>query len=231
MIQLTADESRVLGVLVEKSLTTPDQYPLSLNAVMNGSNQKNNRDPVISMDEGRAFDALEALRSKGLVARVDTVGSRTNKYKHNAGNVLHVRTGELVILTELLLRGPQTLGELRGRASRMHPLASLEEVKNLLRALSERGEPLVHEIPPSPGSRAERYEQLLCPESLEIQESPEDQGEPDSPAAEAQRGSGAAALADRVATLEAEVSALKDALSRLAVSVGEPDPFEKPSNG
>jgi len=227
MFQLTADESRVLGVLVEKSLTTPDQYPLSLNAVVNGSNQKNNRDPVISMDDGRAFDALEALRSKGLVARVDTVGSRTNKYKHNAGDVLRVRTGELVILTELLLRGPQTLGELRGRASRMHPLASLEEVKGLLRALSERSEPLVHEIPPSPGSRAERYEQLLCPESLEVEQSPEENAAPSSGAAEVPVAVASSAMTDRVAKLEAEVVALKEALSRLAASVGEPDPFEE----
>jgi len=228
MLQLTADESRVLGVLVEKSLTTPDQYPLSLNAVVNGSNQKNNRDPVMSMDDGRAFDALEALRSKGLVARVDTVGSRTNKYKHNAGEVLHVRTGELVVLTELLLRGPQTLGELRGRASRMHPLASLDEVKNLLRALSDRGEPLVHEIPPSPGSRAERYEQLLCPESREADESPDDaEGSSESP--ELITAPGVALLADRVATLGAEVAALRQALRRLATAVGEPDPFEDQS--
>jgi uncharacterized protein YceH (UPF0502 family) len=226
MLQLTADESRVLGVLVEKSLTTPDQYPLTLNAVVNGSNQKNNRDPVISMDDGRAFDALEALRSKGLVARVDTVGSRTNKYKHNAGDVLRVRTGELVVLTELLLRGPQTLGELRGRASRMHPLASLEEVKGLLRALSERGEPLVHEIAPSPGSRAERYEQLLCPESRHVEDSADDEVEPSSNAAEPPVISATPGIADRVAKLEAEVAGLKEALSRLAASVGEPDPFE-----
>jgi uncharacterized protein YceH (UPF0502 family) len=229
MLQLTADESRVLGVLVEKSLTTPDQYPLSLNAVVNGSNQKNNRDPVISMDDGRAFDALEALRSKGLAARVDTVGSRTNKYKHNAGDVLRVRTGELVILTELLLRGAQTLGELRGRASRMHPLASLEEVKGLLRALSERGEPLVHEIPPSPGSRAERYEQLLCPELQEAGEPGDDPG-PDEP--EAESSPIASAMGDRIAKLEAEVATLRGALSRLALAVGEPDPFAgtAPSN-
>ncbi len=226
MLQLTADEGRVLGVLVEKSLTTPDQYPLSLNAVVNGSNQKNNRDPVISMDDGRAFDALEALRSKGLVARVDTVGSRTNKYRHNAGDVLRVRTGELVILAELLLRGPQTLGELRGRASRMHPLASLEEVKGLLRALSDRAEPLVHEIPPSPGSRAERYEQLLCPESLETDETPADDTGPRSSEQAEPAAPGAAPLAERVMTLEAEVTMLRQALRRLAAAVGEPDPFD-----
>src|SRR6478752_7821538 len=142
MIQLTPDESRVLGVLIEKAMTTPDQYPLSLNAVVNGANQKNNRDPVLTMEENQAFAALEGLRGQGLVIRSDMVGSRVNKYKHAAGEALHARPGELAILAELMLRGPQTLGELRGRASRMHPMESLDDVKNMLRALSERDEPL-----------------------------------------------------------------------------------------
>src|SRR5215208_939996 len=164
MVQLTPDESRVLGVLIEKALTTPEQYPLSLNAVVNGANQKNNRDPVTNMQEGDAFEALEGLRAKGLVIRSDMAGSRVNKYRQQAADVLHVRTAELVILAELLLRGPQTLGELRGRASRMHPLESLDVVKNMLRAMQDREEPLVRELPPAPGSRAERYAQLLCPD-------------------------------------------------------------------
>ena len=164
MVELTPDESRVFGVLVEKAATTPEQYPLSLNAVVNGCNQKNNRDPVLALDEGRVFDALEGLRAKGLVVRSDMAGSRVNKYRHQANDVLRVRPGELAVLAELLLRGPQTLGELRGRASRMHPLESLEDVKQMLRALSERSEPLVRDLPPSPGSRAERYAQLLCPD-------------------------------------------------------------------
>src|SRR5687768_344857 len=162
MIQLTPDEARVLGVLVEKATTTPEQYPLTLNAVMNGANQKNNRDPVTALEEGRVFEALEGLRGKGLVVRSDMAGSRVNKYRHNAGDVLHVRPAELAILAELLLRGPQTLGELRGRASRMQPMESLEVAKGMLSALRERAEPLVRELPPAPGSRAERYVQLLC---------------------------------------------------------------------
>src|SRR5882724_4697430 len=102
MLHLTPDEARVLGVLIEKALTTPDQYPLSLNAVVNGANQKNNRDPVMQMDEARAFEALEGLRGKGLIIRSDTVGSRVNKYKHSAGEALHARTAEIAILAELL---------------------------------------------------------------------------------------------------------------------------------
>ncbi len=133
MIMLTADESRVLGVLVEKALTTPDQYPLSLNAIVNGANQKNNRDPVLAMTEQAAFEAAEGLREKQLAVRVDQAGGRVHKYRHSAMETLCVRTAELAVLAELLMRGPQTLGELRGRASRMHPLESIERAKEVLR--------------------------------------------------------------------------------------------------
>lgn len=227
MIELSPAESRVLGVLIEKALTTPDQYPLTLNAVVNGANQKNNRDPVLAMTDTEAFDALEGLRGKGLATRVDSVGSRTNRYKQTAQDALRVRTGELVVLAELLLRGPQTLGELRGRASRMHPLESLDVVKEMLRALSDRPEPLVRELPPTPGSRAERYAQLLCPDLHPL----------DAPAAAAATpaanvpptgASGGAGLAARVEALEGEVDALRGALRRLAQAVGEPDPLAAP---
>ena len=224
MVQLTPDESRVLGVLIEKALTTPEQYPLSLNAVVNCANQKNNRDPVLTMDEGSAFEALEGLRAKGMVIRSDMAGSRVNKYRHQAGDVLHVRTAELVILTELLLRGPQTLGEIRGRASRMHPLESLEVVKGMLRAMQERAEPLVRELPPAPGSRAERYAQLLCPDLHPIDASAAPTATAERTAAPAAPSS--SALADRVTALESEVRALRQALRRLAQSIGEPDPIE-----
>jgi len=219
MIQLTSDESRVLGVLIEKALTTPDQYPLTLNAVVNASNQKNNRDPVMDMDEGRAFEALEGLRTKGLVIRADMAGSRVNKHRHQAGETLRVRTAELAILAELLMRGPQTIGELRGRASRMHAFDSLEAVKNMLDALIQRQEPLVRQLPPAAGSRAERYAQLLCPDLHPV----------DSPATSSIAASspihGGGSLAERVERLETEVAALKDALRRLARSIGEPDPL------
>jgi uncharacterized protein YceH (UPF0502 family) len=224
MFHLSPDESRVLGVLIEKAATTPEQYPLSLNAVVNGANQKNNRDPVLAMAEGDAFEALESLRAKGMAVRVDMAGSRVNKYRHQAGDALHVRAGELAIVAELLLRGPQTLGELRGRASRMHPLESLDVVKQMLRALSEREEPLVRELPPAPGSRAERFVQLLCPDLHPL----------DAPAsttsAAIPQPAPASSMASRVETLEAEVAALRDAVRRLAQSVGEPDPLAAASS-
>ena len=204
MIELTPDESRVLGVLVEKGLTTPDQYPLTLNAVVNGANQKSNRDPV----------------------RVDAVGSRTNRYRHNANDALRVRTGELAVLAELLLRGPQTLGELRGRASRMHPFESLDDVRHMLRALAEREHPMVRDLPPAPGSRAERYAQLLCPDlhPLNISEGAE-RAATAAAGVVSSAGGGAGALAERVAALEADVATLRNALRRLAAAVGEPDPL------
>jgi uncharacterized protein len=212
MITLTADESRVLGVLIEKAQTTPDQYPLSLNAIVNGSNQKNNRCPVLEMTEEVAFEAAEGLRKKGLAARVDQVGGRVHKYRHTATEGLRARTAELVILAELLMRGPQTLGELRGRASRMHPLESIDRVKEMIRALSDRPEPYVKEVPPAPGSRAERYVQLLCPGLHEIEMS-ETVAAVSAPAA--------SSLAARVTELEGEVRALREMLSKLATAVGE----------
>ncbi len=222
MLQLNADESRVLGVLIEKATTTPDQYPLSINALTNGANQKNNRDPVLALTEDQVFDAVEKLREKQLVVRVDTMGSRVHKYKHTAGETLHCRGGELAILAELLLRGPQTLGELRGRASRMHPLESLDDAKVMLRALMDRAEPLARELPPSPGSRAERFAQLLSPDLHAIAES--------SASSTLSPLTGASAtLAERVAILEREVSDLRQALSRLATAVGEPDPSANPA--
>src|ERR687897_2617812 len=105
MMELTPDEARVLGVLVEKSTTTPEQYPLSLNALTAGCNQKNNRDPVLTLTDDQVFDALESLRAKGLVVRIEAgAGSRVHRFRHNAGEALRVRGGELAVLAELLLR-------------------------------------------------------------------------------------------------------------------------------
>jgi uncharacterized protein YceH (UPF0502 family) len=203
-------------VLIEKALTTPDQYPLSLNAIVNGANQKNNRDPVLAMSEQAAFEAAEGLRGKQLAVRVDQVGGRVHKYRHSATETLAVRTAELAVLAELLMRGPQTLGELRGRASRMHPLESIERVKEVLRALAERPEPYAKEIPPSPGSRAERYVQLLCPALHDFG----DAARPASTPATVGLSAGNP-LATRVTQLEAEVRSLRELVSKLASAVGE----------
>lgn len=163
MLHLEPDECRVLGVLVEKAQTTPGQYPLTLNALTAGCNQKNNRDPVVTWDEDRVLDAIDSLRTKGVVREVLLTGSRVTKYRHIAREVWEIDTPQLVVLAELLLRGPQSAGELRGNATRMHPLESLEVTLSVLESLRTRGEPMVAELPPPPGSRAKLYTQLLCP--------------------------------------------------------------------
>jgi uncharacterized protein YceH (UPF0502 family) len=133
-----------------------------------------------------------------------------------------VRTGELVILAELLLRGPQTLGELRGRASRMHPLDSLDIARDMLRALMERAEPLARQLPPAPGSRAERYAQLLCPDLHPTEAAGAVDG---SEVDGGERASSDPTAAQRIAQLERDVAELRDALRKLARSIGEPDPL------
>jgi uncharacterized protein YceH (UPF0502 family) len=224
MIELTADEARVIGVLIEKAQTTPDQYPLTINAVVNGANQKNNRDPVTNIDDGAALSALIGLRNKALVVQQDAPGQRAPRFRHQFKEGLGVNTPEMVVLAELLLRGPQTLGELRGRASRMHPIESLDMAKNILQQLMDKPQPLVKQIAPAPGSRAERYVQLLYPELHDIAEAAEA-----APLDQTQRGAGsgaaAATLSERVGRLEGEVAMLREALSRLAAEIGASDPF------
>lgn len=162
MIELTPDECRVLGTLIEKALTTPAQYPLSLNSLVTGVNQKSNRDPVVEIDEDDAIRAIDGLRSKGLVRDVSFTGSRVEKFRHVAGETLGIRAPEQAILAELLLRGPQTVGELRARASRMHPFDSTESVEGTLATMAAEPHEYLRELPPLPGTRAPRWVQRLC---------------------------------------------------------------------
>jgi hypothetical protein len=163
MISLSPDECRVLGTLIEKAQTTPAQYPMTLNGLMRGCNQTSGRDPITNFDEDRVFDAVDQLRRKNIVREAMLSDSRVAKYRHVARETLGVNTEELVLLAELMLRGPQSAGELRSRASRMAPLPSLESVEAALRALAARPEPMVKEIAAAPGQRARRWVQLLCP--------------------------------------------------------------------
>jgi uncharacterized protein len=220
MIQLTAPEARVLGVLIEKGFTTPNQYPLSLNAIANGASQLSNRDPVMPMSDDQAFDAAEGLRNKGLAVRVDQVGSRVHKYKHIAVDTLRCRQAEVAILAELLLRGPQTVGELRGRASRMQPFESIERVVEMLRALMEREEPLAKQLPPTPGSRAEKYAQLLAPEAIPAPSTIATNAPSETPPVTA----GNTGLAERVTALEVEIVTLRKAMQSIAQQLGISDP-------
>ena len=226
MITLTPHESRVLGVLVEKAQTTPQQYPLTLNALVNGANQKNNREPVTNLNEEQVLEALDTLRSKGLAREVMLSGSRVEKFRHVAREVFEIDTNQLVILTELLLRGPQTVGELRGRASRMAATIgeSTDIVKNVLDSLINRSEPMVKELPPAPGDRAQRYAQLLCP-NLHPLDAPSTTGMSQSGGASSGRavvsGINDPQLERRVEALELEMAQLRQSLKRIADALGE----------
>jgi len=156
---LDAVESRIFGVLVEKSMTTPESYPLSLNALVNGCNQKSNRDPVSHYDERSVSEALLRLRLHHLVHEMNSAGSRVVKYNHDGGNVLEINAARLAVMAELLLRGPQQPGALRGRASRMAEIATMPDLEAILADLAGRG--LVECMQREPGSRAPRWRQLL----------------------------------------------------------------------
>jgi uncharacterized protein YceH (UPF0502 family) len=219
MLTLTPDECRVLGVMVEKAQTVASQYPITLNALVTGCNQKNNRFPVTNLSEEQVLDALDGLRAKKLASEVMLSGSRVSKYRHLARETLGVSTLELVLLTELLLRGPQALGELRGHASRMHSIETMEAAQEILRGMmSPQGERpvLVKEVPPPPGSRGNRFVQLLCPTLHRLDVASPGSGGDDAPAGEANL--------DRVQKLEEQVSALNAAIRELAKKLGEQEP-------
>jgi uncharacterized protein len=155
-------ETRVLGSLIEKDVTTPDYYPLSLNALVNACNQKNNRDPVMNLDEETVRQALETLQEKRLAGPTSSADSRVTKYEHRLQEAFNFTRGETAILCVLLLRGPQTPGELRGRTERMHRFEDLTEVQSTLQRLMQRDPPLVRVLPRQPGTKEARYMHLLA---------------------------------------------------------------------
>jgi uncharacterized protein len=155
-------ETRVLGSLIEKDVTTPDYYPLSLNALVNACNQKNNRDPVMNLDEETVRQALDALQEKRLAGPTSSADSRVTKYEHRLQEAFNFTRGETAILCVLLLRGPQTPGELRGRTERMHRFEDLTEVQSTLQRLMQRDPPLVRVLPRQPGTKEARYMHLLA---------------------------------------------------------------------
>ncbi len=210
---LDPHEARVLGVLIEKQQTTPDQYPLTRNAVTLGCNQKSNRSPEMALSDHEVGIVLDKLTIHGLVGRVLPVGSRVEKYRHNAAERLDLRPIELALLAELLLRGPQAPGELRTRASRMTQVANLEELQSALDPLLRRG--LVRRIPAGSGSRVERFAQTLAPDAHPI----EGHAAAPSPAsAPRERGT---AGGDRMGELEGRVQRLERRLAKLAERLGE----------
>ena len=160
-MNLTPIEARVLGSLVEKDITTPDYYPLSLNALVNACNQKNNREPVMTLDEDSVRGALEGLQSQRLAGPARGADSRVTKYEHRLQEVYNFTRGEIAVLCVLLLRGPQTPGQLRGRGERMHRFEELDQVQAALQRLMQREPPLAAVLPRQAGTKEARYAHLM----------------------------------------------------------------------
>lgn len=218
-IELDSLEARVIGCLIEKQVTTPDQYPLSLNALVNACNQKSNRDPVMSVDEPTLQRTIDALSRKHLVLERSGFGSRVPKYQQLFCNTeygtLKFSPQELAVICELLLRGPQTPGELRSRASRMATVTDVGEIEAVLQSLLERESgPLVARLAREPGRRESRYMQLFSGE-------PSPQALASTAAADgAPESLEAGTLASRVARLEDEVRQLRTEVEALRSRAG-----------
>jgi hypothetical protein len=201
-IVLNEVEARVLGALLEKEITTPDYYPLSLNALINACNQKSNRDPVVNLDESSVRTALNALHDNSLARSVSAADSRVTKYEHRLQEAFNFDRREAAIFCELLLRGPQTPGELRSRAERMHHFDDLSEVQSALQRLISRDPPLVKILARQPGTKESRYLQLLCGDVEPVAAA-------ESPAATNRESGG------KLSQLESEVSELRRDIAEL----------------
>jgi hypothetical protein len=204
---LTNIETRVLGSLIEKDITTPDYYPLSLNALVNACNQKNNRDPVMTLDEDSVNQALATLQEKRLAGPASGADSRVTKYEHRLQEVFNFDRREVAILCVLLLRGPQTPGELRSRTERMYRFEALDDIVSTLDRLSQRQPPLAAILPRQPGTKESRYMHLFsgdAPATVDL-------ARPSSPASDQFRTS----ADDRLSHLESEILQLKTELTEI----------------
>ncbi|MBZ5681120.1 MAG: YceH family protein [Acidobacteriia bacterium] len=202
---LTDIETRILGSLIEKDITTPDYYPLSLNALVNACNQKNNRDPVMTLDEEAVRTALATLQEKRLAGPASGADSRVTKYEHRLQEVFNFDRREIAIVCVLLLRGPQTPGELRTRTDRMYRFEALDDVVSTLDRLAQREPPLAAILPRQPGTKESRYTHLFSgePPAQDVSKAP-------SPAAVVSHSA-----SDRIAHLETAVAALREELSEV----------------
>ena len=160
-LNLSTIETRVLGALIEKDITTPDYYPLSLNALVNACNQKNNRDPVMTLNEDQASDALASLQERRLAGPVSTADSRVPKFEHRLQEAFNFDRREIAVICVLLLRGAQTPGELRSRTDRMYRFEALDDVISTLDRLAHREPPLAYMLPRQPGTKESRYMHLF----------------------------------------------------------------------
>ena len=203
-VQLTPEESRVLGCLVEKAITTPDYYPLTLNSLVSACNQKSSREPVVEYAESDVLTAIDGLKEKQLATRITGADARVPRYRQVMADALRLNQPQLVALTVLMLRGAQTVGEIRGRTGRMHEFESLQEVEETLQELATREpHPLVVQLPRRSGEKEARWAHLLSGQP-ELDMS--DVSEAPVPA----RGARVEELEARVAALEEELTALRE---------------------
>jgi len=213
--QLSFEEGRVLGCLIEKAKTTPDNYPLSLNGLLLAANQKSNRFPVTDLDEPDVEDAIDALREKKLAFRVDQAGARTAKFKHNAESTLEFYDEHIAILCVLLLRGPQTSGEIRSRTERLYRFDSVADVEEVLKEMMDKDEPLITILPPSSGKTVSRYHQTLAEFPLDLPEGGSSHSSFSSQPLRINRASPeqVEALEKRVEELESQIKELQEQFS------------------
>jgi uncharacterized protein YceH (UPF0502 family) len=210
-IVLTEIEARVLGCLVEKEITTPEYYPLSLNALLHACNQKSNRDPAMNLDESQVRQALRALNDQ-MLARSASGDSRVAKYEHRLADVFNFTRPETAVLCELLLRGPQTPGELRSRAERMHPFEDLSVVHSTLKHLMEREPPLVKLLPRQAGNKEARYAHLLSGD-VEVRDTVSESVKEAAPKS--------AGESERITQLESEIAGVRRAIDDLKTQFSE----------
>ena len=210
-LHLSEIEVRVLGSLIEKDITTPDYYPLSLNALVNACNQKNNREPVMVLNEDSVRQALSTLQEKRMAGPAGGADSRVTKYEHRLQEVFNFDRRETAIACVLLLRGPQTPGELRGRADRMYRFEALDDVQATLQKLMDRNPPLVRVLPRQPGTKESRYVHLLAGDTFP----------PLTPETANSRVRTESSDEQRIANLEAEVAALQRDFQELKRQVSD----------
>jgi uncharacterized protein len=205
-ILLDDAEVRILGCLIEKEMTTPEYYPLSLNALTNACNQKSNRNPVVSFTEADVGLKLNSLQNKGLAGKMLAPGSRVTKYLHAVLDRFDLSREELAVLCELMLRGPQTAGEIRSHAGRMAPLETLGDVENTLRGLADHEPPLVAKLPRETGRKECRYVQFFSGGPVAEQTGVEMLSD---------AGSGSATGDERISRLEEEIARLRSEVEDL----------------
>jgi len=209
-IVLTAAQARVLGALLEKEITTPEYYPLSLNALVNACNQRSNREPVMNLDEDDVRMALHGLEEKGLAGRARAAEGRVSKYEHWLGEAFNLSRAEAALICVLLLRGPQTTGELRSRTERMHRFEEIGDVVSGLQKLMERVPPLAAVLPRQPGTKESRYAHLLAGPVESISQQANIDTSPEGATRE-----------ERIAQLEKEIADVRQELSLLRQKIDD----------